>query len=395
MLNTQHQTELANLVDAENLHYYLAFNHFNKFGPATLLKINQCWPKLAEAWQASTHQLLALGLNETLVYEFINWRRHFNLDQALENLAKNKIQFISFNHPNYPRLLKEIVNPPLILYFKGQFPASNQSCLAVVGSRKPSAYASKVLDYLLPPLISLGVEIVSGLAYGVDAQAHQLSLGHQGVTWAVLGSGLQSDKIYPQANLGLAQQIIEQGGVIISEFPPATPPLKKNFPQRNRIIAGLSRATLIIEAQARSGTLITANLALEQGREVLAVPGNIFAATSAGTNNLIKSGATPITCPDDLVEILQLHHSIPTKSLLKKSPTRKTTTPKQPQLQLINESELAIYQIIERATQQAEKISTDEIIKISRLDTATVNSTLSLLEIRGIVKNTEYGYDLN
>jgi DNA processing protein len=175
--------------------------------------------------------------------------------------------------------------------------------LAVVGSREHSPYAARAVEALLPPISRAGITIVSGLAHGVDALAHQSALDGGGSTIAVLGSGLSHARLYPSANRGLAERIITNGGLLLSEFPPQTAPLKQNFPRRNRIISGLAQATLVIECREKSGALITAACALEQNREVLAVPGEISYEFSRGPNNLIKQGAKTITKAEDILEI--------------------------------------------------------------------------------------------
>lgn len=223
-------------------------------------------------------------------------------------LPKNKI-INTLNRPDqlYPSWLKEVPKAPIFIYYQGQPPPPAIFNVAVVGSRKPSVYGLQIIKYLLPHIIRKGFNIISGLARGIDTLAHQIAVNNSGKTWAVLGSGL--DNIYPQENKNLSLEIIETGGGIISEFEPTTAPRPENFPRRNRIISGLSMAILIIEAEERSGSLITARHALEQGREVLAVPGNILSPLSRGTNKLIQSGATPITDADDLLNILnKLQH---------------------------------------------------------------------------------------
>ncbi len=210
---------------------------------------------------------------------------------------------ITWQDDDYPSWLKNIPNPPPLLYYQGKPPPPALDNLTVVGSREPSSYSQQVINNLLPPLIKSGFNIISGLAIGVDTLAHQAALKNKGKTWAVLGSGL--NVIYPHSNLPLVQQIIAAGGGLISEFPPSMPPRARNFPGRNRIISGLSLATIVIEAKMRSGSLSTARHALEQGRDVLSVPGSIFSPLSTGTNQLIISGATPITSPNDLLDQLE------------------------------------------------------------------------------------------
>ncbi len=382
-------------LDRSDTIYYLAFSHFPAIGPVTILKLKNHFANLQEAFYSSSHELKIAGLRESITNDFCHWRRTFNLNQKLSDLEKEGISYVGFGDQAYPAILKNIADPPIILYYKGSLSFELKNRLAVVGSRTPSAYAEKIINSLLPPLIKAKIEIISGLAIGTDTLAHQTSLNYQGLTSAVLGSGLSLRNIYPTSNQNLAKQIVAQGGAIISEFPPDMPPLKQNFPRRNRLISGLTQATLIVEAKARSGTLITAHYALEQGREVLAAPGNIFSLTSEGTNNLIKEGASPVTNVQDILEIFKLENPLDQDKNRPNRQDKKLEAAINKNSQFANATERLIYNIISRSSQRAETICPDEIIKETKLNTSVVNSSLSLLEIKGLVKNTESGYDLN
>ena len=214
---------------------------------------------------------------------------------------------LTLDDPLYPVLLKEISDPPNPLYVRGNAQLLNFSpLLAVVGSRKSSVYGKQAIDRLLTPLVKNGVPLVSGLAYGIDSIAHNLCLSYHTPTIAVLGSGIDDATIYPRLHVKLANAIIKDGGVIISEYPAGTAPLQFHFPARNRIIAALTMSTLVVQAAARSGSLITARLALEYGRDVAAVPGAITDSLSAGTNQLIQQGATPLLTPEDAFAMLNI-----------------------------------------------------------------------------------------
>jgi len=367
--------------------YQLAFNHFQKIGPVKIRLLENYFSDLKSAFYASSIDLEKSGLSSKLTAEFINWRKNFNLEEALQELEKENIDIITWRDQEYPALLLEIHSPPPVLYYKGNINILNSSvnCLAIVGSREHSAYANKVVSELIPALIENRIVIVSGLAYGVDTLAHQEALLNNGLTIAVLGCGLRKDKIYPYSNKVLAEKIIKNNGLLLSEFPPQTSPLKTNFPQRNRIIAGLCQATLVVESREKSGSLITAYQALEQNREVLAIPGNIFSEFSRGPNGLIKKGAKLILDYEDILEVFNLSTAI-TKN--KKGNINKINNQKE--LLLETELEKTIYSLIKTALERGEKISADEIIKISKLDTARINSTLSILEIKDLVKN-EFG----
>lgn len=374
--------------------YYLGFSYFNKIGPVNLKRLENYFLNLETAFTSTSFDLEKAGLKEGLVKEFISWRKSFDLDAAQQELTREKINFITWHDPEYPALLLEISSPPPILYYKGQLDTNINNHLAVVGSRQHSAYADKIISTLLTQVATSDIEIISGLALGVDGLAHRAALQAGGRTIAILGSGLSADNIYPAENRWLAEEIINSGGAIISEFPPGTPPYKQNFPQRNRIIAGLAQATLVIESKEKSGALITATYALEQNREVLAVPGNIFSEFSCGPNNLIKAGAKTITGINDILEVFKIttkpltttdkSHKIPPSAITRGSDYHPT-----------NEVEMIVYALLKEASEREEALTADEIIKKTKLDTATINSTLSMLEIAGIAKNTESGYDLN
>jgi len=240
--------------------------------------------------------------------------------------------------------------------------------LAVVGSRKFSSYGKMAAEKIIGILSQNNLTITSGLALGIDAIAHLTALEAGGRTIAVLGSGLDKENIYPSANRYLADKIISSGGTIISEFPIGTPPLKHNFPQRNRLIAGISIGTLVIEADEKSGALITARYALEQNREVFAVPGSIFSNQSRGTNKLIKQGAIPITAAEDIIEALNLAQA--TGPIDKKNIVPQTPEEEKIFLQLSHEP-----------------MHIDELMRLTKLDTSKINSTLTIMEMKGLVKN--------
>ncbi len=214
------------------------------------------------------------------------------------------IRQISINDDEYPQSLREIADPPAILYVRGNLNWDKQKeVVAVVGTRKPTAYGLQIATQLVE-IIAKQCVIVSGLAYGIDAAAHKAALRKEGITVAVLGSGLDDASIYPREHRKLAQDILRKGGVLISEYPPLAEPLKHHFPERNRIIAGLSQKIVVVEAGERSGALITANLGLDYNREVLAVPGPVTSLMSMGPNQLIAEGAKPVLRPSDVVEII-------------------------------------------------------------------------------------------
>lgn len=217
----------------------------------------------------------------------------------------DEINEIVIGDKRYPFLLKEINEPPEILFVRGNVDVlQDEKMLAVVGSRKASSYGKQAINKLLWPIVQSQISLVSGLAYGIDSLAHNICVDNNVPTVAVLGTGIDDATIYPARHYDLAHNIISTGGVIVSEYPPGTPPLKQNFPKRNRIIAGLTRATLVVQAAIRSGSLITARLALEEGRDVAAVPGYITDPLSEGVNRLIQQGASPILSSQDILDLL-------------------------------------------------------------------------------------------
>lgn len=216
------------------------------------------------------------------------------------------IGVLAYTDTAYPSLLREIHTPPQQLYYRGDITLlSKANMLAVIGSRKATAYGNEVISKLLPPCIISEITIVSGMAYGIDTLAHQACVELKAPTIAVLGTGVDDTSIYPRENLPLAHDILAHGGLIISEYKPGTPPHASHFPARNRIIAGITSATLVVQATLRSGSLITARLALESNREVIAVPGPITDPGSEGTNMLIRDGATPILNATDILSLFE------------------------------------------------------------------------------------------
>jgi DNA processing protein len=284
-------------------------------------------------------------------------------------MLKIDVKKITFEDDNYPKLLREIYNPPKELYFWGELKTEEYYPLAVVGTRKISSYGKQVTIDLVKKLTQYGLTIISGLALGVDGLAHQVCLENKGRTIAVLGSGL--NHIYPAVHKKLAEKIVKNNGAVITEYPPETKPAKWNFPNRNRIIAGLALGVLVIEAPEGSGALITARYALEFNREVFAVPGSIYHKNSFGTNQLIKLGAKLVNTAEDILEAFNLELIYERKKEIKPaSPEEKII------IEILKEKPLHI----------------DEIIKRSKLKAPIVSSTLSLMEISGKIKHLGGNY---
>ena len=274
------------------------------------------------------------------------------------------IRILKIEDKNYPKLLKEIKEPPKVLYYRGELNPGDQ-CFAIVGTRRCSDYGKQVALEMAGDLAEAGLIIVSGLAPGIDTFAHTATVERKKRTIAVLGTGIDEKTIYPQSNLKLAQRILETGGCLISEYPPGTPGSKFTFPQRNRIISGLSLGVLVVEAKEKSGALITANWAKKQGRKIFAIPGLIHSLNSKGPHYLIKNGAKLVENANDILEELNLPKSTHPGEVLGETEEENLI------LETLKEGPLDI----------------DKIIEKTKLPAATVASTLSILEIKGKVRN--------
>lgn len=352
-----------------DLKYWLALSSIPGLGAVRFKKLYSYFATMAQAWQADYSALLQAGLEPSLAREVVQSRQVIDPDAKLAELAKENIQAVTVTEEDYPALLKEIYSPPPVLYYKGQLnhPADSYA-VAVVGTRKFSPYGRRVTEDIVVQLAQQNVPVVSGLALGIDAIAHQAAVDAQGRTIAVLGSGLNQQNIYPSANRYLAHKILAEDGLLISEYPPNTLALQGHFPQRNRIIAGLSLAILVIEAPQQSGALITAQHALEFNRDVLAVPGDIYHSNAQGTNNLIKLGAKLVTAAADVLEALNMQN-------IKQVVENREIIPDSTEEKLI----------LEHLT--SEPVHINHLIKLSGLSTAMVNSTLLLMEMKGKVKH--------
>lgn len=285
-----------------DLRYWIALSAVPDIGPVFAKKLLSLFKTPERIFDAEMDDLLSLegiGINRSKnIKEFSLWEI---VDKQIKVLEKEGIDVVSLHDSFYPEMLREIEDAPVVLYMKGDIQPQDRYAIAIVGSRKPTPYGTSVAENISGELASMGFTVVSGLARGIDSTSHKGALRAGGRTLAVLGSGL--DVPYPSENRGLMDKIAGSG-CVISEFPPGTSPDKENFPRRNRIISGLSLGVLVIEATSDSGSLITAGCALEQGREVFAIPGNITASTSEGTNELIRRGAILTRRAEDIVEEL-------------------------------------------------------------------------------------------
>jgi DNA processing protein len=331
------------------------------FGSRTLHRLRERFATAEAVWQASQAELRAAGL----LAEQCQALRRGPTGSVEQTLASEGITFVWFDDPRFPPLLKEIADPPACLYWRGSF-LQHRPCVAVVGSRRATAYGRQAAVEIVQPLAAAGVVIVSGLAFGIDASAHQATIDAGGQTIAVLANGL--DDVFPQTHRALGREILRTGGALISEFPPGTPPLRHHFPIRNRIIAGLSLGTVVVEAAEQSGSLLTARSALEYDRLVFAVPGPVTSPVSHGPHGLIRQGATLVTSAADILAELNL------TSLTDESAAREIIAD--------SPSEAALLAHLSRTS-----IQLDELIRLSGLSTAVVTSTLTLMEMKGRVRN--------
>ena len=344
--------------------YYLAFQKIG-VGYQTIKRLLVHFDSIEVLWHASARDLVETGASREFINGFIKYRADTDPERYYRSVARNGIDIIAVPEQRYPVLLRETHSPPLVLFVRGNVEAIYGTCLSAVGTRKPSHYGIAAAHRILEPLAQRGAIIVSGLAFGIDAEAHRAALDAGGTTVAVLGNGI--DEVYPRCNRALADDILEHNGAIIGEYPPGTEIQRHFFPQRNRIIAGVSTATLIIEAGITSGALITARMALDENRDVFAVPGPIDSDVSVGPNNLIKMGAIPATRPEDLYETLGLDRSLQ----MDDNATIHAET----------NDQLSILRLL------GVPRHVDELVALSTLDTSTVNATLSLLEMKGRVRH--------
>jgi DNA processing protein len=351
----------------EETKYLLGFSLIPGFNFNKLEKLLEVFDP-ASAWKANLPELTSAGFSEPEAQKIIIERSKIDINKELEKITEQKIEIVTINDSAYPKKLKEIFNPPIILYYRGNIACLNKICLSVVGARKHTQYGQEVATKIIPPLVEAGMTIVSGLALGIDALAHQTAVDSNGLTAGVLGSDLDFKNIGPRTNFNLALEIIEKNGCLISEFPLGVHADKTTFPQRNRIIAGLSDATLVIEAGESSGTLITAYYALEQNRDVFAVPGNVFSEYSQGTNNLIKKGAKLISQAEDILSELNFQTVIKFKEA--KAP------------EITDETEKIIYETLTR-----QPLHLDKLAEISNIRFDLLNAKLMMLELNGLVKN--------
>lgn len=346
--------------------FWLGLHLIRQFGTVRILQFLDHFNSVEELWYAKPEDLHRHDLSDSLIAQFVHGRSKIDLKQEVDKVYQQDASLITLEDPTYPKLLKTISDPPPVLYVKGRLSVIDERCLAIVGTRKPSKYGWDVAHQIASHVAHQDVTIVSGLAQGIDSAAHRGALHAGGKTIAVMATGI--DKIYPIENTDLAEEILTQGA-IITEMPIGTAPLGKNFPRRNRIISGLSLGVLVAEAPEKSGSLITVTAANEQGRDVFAVPHNIFSKTGRGTNQLIQDGAKLVLRIRDILDELNIQHI--------NTQTRIETERIQPE----NETEITILNQL-----GADPIHVDEIVRLTQLPTQIVTSTLAILELKGLAE---------
>jgi DNA processing protein len=346
--------------------YWLGFSLVPEIGPKRLATLLNWFGDLSTAWQAHEGELHQSGLEKQPTANLLRLRRQINLDAELNKVERAGARLITLAHDEYPGLLKKLPDAPTVLYVRGTLRPDDNHALSIVGTRKATTYGRDAAYHLAKQLAGQNVTVISGMAHGIDSAAHKGALDGGGRTLAVMGCGI--DIIYPNDNQRLAHQIMDCGA-LISEFPIGMHPEARNFPRRNRVISGLALGVLIVEAPEKSGAMITATTAADQGREVFAIPGNIFNPMSAGTNRLIQDGAKLVMNVSDILNELNIAHTaVQTQVMTERIAPANTT-----------EAELLRHL-------GADPIHIDDLVRLCGLPVATVSSTLTILELKGLAR---------
>jgi DNA processing protein len=350
--------------------YVNAFSAIPGVGTQKLFLLSNYFDSFSAAWIAPLDKLIEAGFSPKLADVVVAHRSQIDPSATWQRVVQSGAQLLTVKDPQFPVRLREIEHPPFCLYVRGNINLLSSPSVAIVGSRKVSEYGTRATTLLAGEIARSGITIVSGLALGTDALAHRTTLENKGATIAVIAGGVDDDAIAPRSHLSLAHKILASGGTIISEYPIGTVPNRGTFPARNRLMAGLSVATIIIEAAKDSGTLITATHASQFHRKVFAVPGSIFATYAYGSNHLLRDGiAEPILCAHDVICLFHKN---------KKRTERNITHT------FSSTEEKSLYEHIKK---YPEGIQINRLIKELSLDTTTISSTLTMLEIAGMIKN--------
>jgi len=349
----------------DDLAYRVALHRVHRLGSVRFGILERAFPSLADAWRASRGELTAAGLDERSAGALVDARADSDPFAELERLERAGIRAFARAAPEYPARLREIDDAPPVLYVRGAWTTDDEWSVAVVGTRRATAYGRQAAGEFARGLAANRVTVVSGLARGVDTIAHRAAIEAGGRTVAVFASGL--DTTYPPENRRLADEILERGA-LISDYPLGTKPRAEFFPRRNRILSGLTLGTLVVEGDHTSGAMITAKFALEQGRDVFVVPGSIFSPQSRGPLGLLRDGASPVTSPADILEALNLTMIGAQLDFGRAAPPE-------------NEEERALMAALSRDPRHV-----DEVVRRSGLAAGTVSGTLALLELKGLVR---------
>ncbi len=317
---------------------------------------------------ASDARLKELGFGLELIIKLKEIQKDWSAEKLAASLERTAVSVLTYTHSNYPKLLKEIYDAPPVLFYRGKLGDQKEACIAIVGSRKMTAYGLTIMPKITNPLLDRGLTIVSGMAYGIDTVAHNECIKRNARTIAVLGSGVDEDSVYPRAHLRLSHEILDNEGLLISEQPPGTAGLKQNFIARNRIIAGLSLGVAVVECKTKSGALLTADYAVDFNRNLYAVPGPIYSSLSAGPHQLIRGGAMLVENGEDILNDLQISlASLPLKSRVQ-----------------ISEPEKRVLECIKQAP-----MSFEEIMRAVNASAAELTVTMTSLEIKGALKQID------
>jgi len=351
-------------IEMGSIEYWVGFNIVPAIGPAKIRALLDHFGDLEAAWRADAGALAQAGLDRLAIRNLVRMRDQLDLEAEMDKLARRQVTPLTWEDEAYPSLLKQIYAPPPVLYVRGQLLPDDEWAVGLVGTRRATAYGKQVARMLGQDLARSRVTVVSGLARGIDAIAHQAALDAGGRTIAVMACGL--DRVYPPEHRNLAHAIMERGA-LVSDYPLGTPPEAGNFPPRNRIISGLSLGVVVIEAGSRSGALITAEFAAEQGREVFAVPGNIVSRASTGCNRLIHDGAKMVLDVQDILEELNL-------TMVEVQAQAREILP-------ADETEAQLLDLVSDAP-----VHVDEICRQSELPIHQVSSALAMMELKGMVR---------
>ncbi|PRX33687.1 DNA processing protein [Orenia metallireducens] len=361
--------------------YWVWLNQIKGLGPIKVKNLLDYFTDAKGVWESNLEEITAIeGIGSSLGNRIITSKGKFDFEKEYISLNKFGVKVVTLVDKCYPKLLKEIYDSPPVLYYKGDLSKINRPSLSIVGSRRYTTYGKAIANKLSKRLTELGVNIVSGMARGIDTFAHQGAL-EGGITYAILGSGI--DHIYPPENAALAKRIAKEGA-ILTPFHLGTRPFAKNFPARNRIISGLSLGTIVVEATRKSGSLITADMALEQGREVFAIPGDITKEQSQGTNRLIKSGAKLVQNIDDILEELPLLEGINSYDEeygINLQKDNSLENRKNKLMKELSEKQKIVYRRLSYTPQQFEYL-----LNTISLNSAQLNTVLLELEIKGMIE---------